>query len=93
MLNIHLSCHKAHIIPIARFTQTLCNIAVHSQNIVPQGYKEEVVQTVVLDTSSQKVTWWGIWEIWRPLFQRQVNLFNSVQSIPGNVYIRNLWTA
>lgn len=60
MFNIHLSCHKAHIISIAHFTQTLCNIVVHGQNVVPRGYKEEVVQTQRFLTHPHKKSHGGV---------------------------------
>lgn len=32
MLNMHLSCHKAHITPVAHFIQILSNMTVHGSN-------------------------------------------------------------
>lgn len=69
------ACHsKAHCI------RTLSNVSsshVHSCSGIPSRLQVRSGTNMELpDTASQEVTCWGIWEIWRPLFQKQVNLLN-----------------
>lgn len=79
MLSIHLSCLKAHAIPkpiaFGPFRTYPPRMFI-AEAVFPQGCKLEVAQTWFPDTASQEVTCWGTWEIWRPLFQKQVNLLN-----------------